>query len=186
MYDFVISDTHFFHKRIAELAGRPNDWQEQILWKWRSLIQPDDTVLHLGDVLMGQKQLWPTIGYLPGKVTMLNSGNHDEPHKLDYIYDEMGWAIIDEFDMKYRGWDIYFSHRPLWVDYPDSNDNTVVKVTQHGAVHAIHAINVHGHIHEKPAPSMFHINVSVEQTGYKPLRLKDVLDARIGQLENGY
>ena len=36
-------------------------------------------------------------------------------------------------------------------------------------------INVHGHIHDKPAPTPHrHINVSVEQLGYAPANLKDV------------
>ena len=37
------------------------------------------------------------------------------------------------------------------------------------------AVNVHGHIHDKPGPTPNrHINVSVEQLGYAPANLKDV------------
>jgi len=37
------------------------------------------------------------------------------------------------------------------------------------------AVNVHGHIHDKPAPTPNrHINISVEQLGYAPANLKDV------------
>ena len=37
------------------------------------------------------------------------------------------------------------------------------------------AVNVHGHIHDKPAPTPHHhINVSVEQLGYAPANLKDI------------
>jgi calcineurin-like phosphoesterase family protein len=186
MFDFVISDTHFFHKNIVEYAGRPANHNELMIQNWRAIVRFDETVLHLGDVLMGQKHLWPTIGWLPGKVTMLDSGNHDERHKLDFIVDEMRWAVCAEFDMKYRGWDIYFSHRPLWVEYPDPNDNTAVKLVQDFSAirRSQNAINVHGHIHEKVAPSRYHINVSVEQIGYKPVRLKEILDNKIGELEN--
>jgi calcineurin-like phosphoesterase family protein len=192
MFDWVISDTHFFHKNIVQYAGRPANHNELMIENWRKTVPDFDRdryyqkVLHLGDVLMGQQQLWGTIGWLPGTVSVLNSGNHDEPHKVKWIQENLGWQFIPEFDMQYRGWMIYFSHRPLWVDYPNPNDNTEVVVNREGLKHpGNHSINVHGHIHEKLAPSRYHINVSVEQIGYKPVRLKEILDNKIGELENG-
>ena len=38
------------------------------------------------------------------------------------------------------------------------------------------AINVHGHLHGNPAPTPRHVNVSVEQTDYTPVRLDQVLE----------
>jgi calcineurin-like phosphoesterase family protein len=183
MFDWVISDTHFFHKNIVQYAGRPANHNELMIENWHSTVREGETVLHLGDVLMGQQQLWPTI-LLTRNVDVLDSGNHDEPHKRKWIETYWGWKFIPEFDMQYRGWMIYFSHRPLWVDYPNPNDNTEVVVNREGLKYpGNHSINVHGHIHEKLAPSRYHINVSVEQIGYKPVRLKEILDNKIGELE---
>ena len=35
---------------------------------------------------------------------------------------------------------------------------------------------MHGHLHGKPAPTARHVNVSVEQTDYTPVRLDQVLE----------
>lgn len=49
------------------------------------------------------------------------------------------------------------------------------------------AVNVHGHIHDKPAPTPHrHINVSVEQLGYAPANLKDVRRLARRLLEGRY
>ena len=39
----------------------------------------------------------------------------------------------------------------------------------------IPAVNIHGHLHGAEDVSKRHANVSVERTGYRPLRLGDVL-----------
>ena len=46
------------------------------------------------------------------------------------------------------------------------------------------AVNVHGHVHEGTEATERHINLTVEQTGYAPLRLSEVVaraSRRIGQ-----
>lgn len=180
MFDFVISDTHFFHKNIVEYAGRPKNHDWLMVENWRKTVPAyNATVLHLGDVLMGQQEKWPTVGWLPGFVSVLDSGNHDEPHKRQFLEQERGWLFIREFSMEYRGYAIYFTHRPLWVTYPDPNDNTAVKIDSYLPPLSI---NVHGHIHEKLAPSRFHVNVCVEQINYTPINLKELLDRRIDEL----
>ena len=41
------------------------------------------------------------------------------------------------------------------------------------------AVNVHGHLHGQASPTRRHRNLSVERTGYAPVRLDEVLaDAR--------
>jgi len=133
--------------------------------EWQDTVQPDQTVLHLGDVLMGKPDLWPLIGKLPGRVDVLSSGNHDEPHKRKWIEENWGWTFRKDFQMRYRGWEVYFSHYPLW----ENTDRTRLDPNWKN-------INIHGHIHEKPAPSRFHINVSVEWIEYRPAPLQTLLD----------
>ena len=36
-------------------------------------------------------------------------------------------------------------------------------------------VNLHGHIHAAPAPTRHHRNLSVERTGYQPIRLSELL-----------
>ena len=165
MYDWIISDTHFYHDNIIRYAGRPKNHVELMLRNWRNLVMPDDTVLHLGDVLMNREELWKGIGWLPGKVSVLSTGNHDEPHKKQWIQRNWDWKFIPEFTIEYRGYDILFSHYPEETLPP-------------------HSINVHGHIHQLEDPSPFHINVSIERMDYRPMKLREILDKRIGELES--
>lgn len=167
LYDWVISDTHFFHENIIKYAGRPANHNDLMIENWKDVVRPEDTVLHLGDVLMGSAQRWQEIPRLPGRVHVLKSGNHDEPHKRKYLEEEWGWEFVAEFMVPYRGWSVSFTHEPLGELAP-------------------YNLNVHGHIHEKPDPSPQHINVSVEQIHYRPVYLRDLLDLRISKLEKEY
>ena len=170
MYDFVISDTHFFHDNIIKYAGRPQNHVELMIKEWQDTVRPDQTVLHLGDVLMGKPDLWPLIDELPGKVDVLVSGNHDEPYKRKWLEENWGWTFVKDFQMRYRGWEVYFSHYPLWVDAMGGPIGRLMLDPNWKNV------NIHGHIHEKQAPSPFHINVSVEWIEYRPTPLQALLD----------
>jgi calcineurin-like phosphoesterase family protein len=165
--DWIISDTHFFHDNIVKYSGRPENHTELMVQNWNNVVKPDDTVLHLGDVLMGARSKWMTIPRLRGRVEVLNSGNHDEEHKRKYIEASWGWRFRPDFTWQYRGWMIFFSHYPAMTEL----------------IQDIKGINVHGHIHEKEDPSRQHINVSVERINYRPVWLTDLLDKRIKALE---
>jgi calcineurin-like phosphoesterase family protein len=47
---WLITDTHFYHDRIIELAHRPKNYHELIINNWKWLVNEDDTVIHLGDI----------------------------------------------------------------------------------------------------------------------------------------
>lgn len=145
---------------------------ELMIKEWQDTVQPEQTVLHLGDVLMGKPDLWPLIDTLPGKVDVLTSGNHDEPHKRKWLEENWGWTFRKDFQMRYRGWEVYFSHYPLW----ENTDRLRLDPSWK-------KVNIHGHIHEREDPSRFHINVSVERIGYKPTNPQGILDERINELE---
>jgi|SRR5579859_5132388 len=191
MYDWIISDTHFNHVNIVEYSGRPVNHNELMQQNWRKLVRPEDTVLHLGDVLMGRQDLWPSMpGWLPGKVTVIE-GNHDHEHKLRFMHKEWGWEIMARLgvdisagpaiiEMDYRGYNIIFTHEPFMAyQDPKSGNNTDLIYTRLPEK----TINVHGHIHEKETGDLQRINVSVERISYQPVRLQQLLDARINLLE---
>ena len=181
MYDWIISDTHWNHQNIVEYSGRPVNHNELMQQNWRKLVKPEDTVLHLGDVLMGRQDLWKSMpGWLPGKVTMI-VGNHDHDHKVRFMEEEWGWTTSYEYLREdYRGYEIWFTHYPFMASQdPRSTNNTDMRYNKLPENY----INVHGHIHEKETGDLQRINVSVEKIGYQPVNLKLLLDARINLLE---
>lgn len=179
--DWIISDTHFNHENIIRYAGRPVEHNELMQQSWRKLVRPDETVLHLGDVLMGRRELWAGMpGWLPGVVSVLSSGNHDEPHKRAFMEFEWGWTFVTDFTVSYRGWDVLFSHYPHGTKIAvGAGDNVTVALV---ALLPPKTLNLHGHIHERPSPSSFHVNVCVEWMNYRPVRTRELLDRVIEEL----
>ncbi len=63
--------------------------------------------------------------------------------------------------------------------YPDEVDNFIsITVLSHEPLRQIPpgAICVHGHLHEGTEPTVRHINLTVEQTLYRPVRLARVVE----------
>ena len=55
---------------------------ETIIERWNSLVKPEDTVYHLGDVIMGDLEAGlPLVKSLNGKIK-LTLGNHDTPQRV--------------------------------------------------------------------------------------------------------
>lgn len=159
---WVISDTHFGHDRLVELAGRPADFTARIVTNWKRLVKPADLVLHLGDVAFETEGLTALIASLPGRKIVVR-GNHDN---------RPAWLMHRGFDFGcdyfvYRR--VAFSHKPL-VPIP------------YGA-----AFNVHGHFHDGThrlgeyasvpgfsAARERYVLVSIEQT-LAPVRLETLI-----------
>ena len=57
---FVTSDTHFGHDRKFLYSPRGfksiQEHDEAIIQNWNSVVEPDDTVYHLGDVMLGDNE----------------------------------------------------------------------------------------------------------------------------------
>jgi calcineurin-like phosphoesterase family protein len=89
---WVISDTHFNHAKILDFKdyiGKParsfdsaDHMNQCMMDNWVSVVKPNDTVIHCGDVLFGMDKVdWMTANFakLPRKdlflvtMTMLNS-----------------------------------------------------------------------------------------------------------------
>jgi calcineurin-like phosphoesterase family protein len=206
---FVISDTHFGHTNSWEkfkLAdGSPlrpftstEEMDETMIERWNAKVKPEDTVYHLGDVVINRKSLH-LVSRLNGKKRLVR-GNHDIFRDRDYR--EVGFeslygvrVFVDKFIL---------SHIPL---HPD-------------CVSGRFRVNVHGHLHanrvmrpgmkqwiEKqtkdlgaieyetdvfradysPEPDPRYLCVCVEQTNFEPLSFEEV-EERIQQqwLDTGY
>lgn len=170
---WLISDTHFNHSKLEEWGGRSGDWQEQI-WLGLKAIPPGDTLIHLGDICIGNDKevhdkLWADAfarNFAPfGQDirAILVRGNHDK--KGVAWYEEHGWDFVcDGLELIYQGHYLHLTHRPA---RPQGNTSW----------------NIHGHTHGNMHRSEeyldyydknYHIDISPELMGYKPLRL-DVL-----------
>jgi len=188
---FVISDTHFGHTNSWEKFKLPSgdplrpftsteEMDETMVERWNAVVSPQDTVYHLGDVVINRKSLHH-VKRLNGKKRLVR-GNHDIFKDADYR--EAGFdslygvrVFVDQFIL---------SHIPL---HPDC-------VTERFRV------NVHGHLHANEVTrdvivrpdSRFdtehefyrlqskidprYLCVSVEHTDYRPLSF-DEIEARI-------
>ena len=152
---WLISDTHFGHANIIRYASRPfasvQEMDEAMADRWNERVKGDDLVYHLGDVAVGRGGL-ELFAKLPGTKRLL-LGNHDDVGAI------MRNAPVQKIEL-FRGFreeGFIASHMPLREDDlpPD-------------------AVNVHGHIHNKPAPSARHLNLCVEHTDYAPVPIEEV------------
>jgi len=161
---YIIADTHFNHKRIVELAYRPKDYEERIRDSL-SILNAEDLLIHLGDVSLGKDAEINEEVFGPlacRKILVL--GNHDKNHSSHW-YMNHGWDFAcRSFVDKFFGWKIMFSHEPSRI--PEGVD-----------------FNIHGHLHaeiHRVAEFFWSRNercilVSLENTGYRPLLLEDIL-----------
>lgn len=154
---YVISDTHFNHANIIKYCNRPyaniEDMNKDIIDKWNSIItNPLDIVYHLGDVAFGGvEKTKPILAQLNG-YKLLVLGNHDIKISSN-TWKAMGFSGI--YNKPTQLGSLYIlSHEPLdEINIPKG------------------AINIHGHVHDNPLKSSKHICVSIECTGYKPVKI---------------
>lgn len=113
---WLTSDTHFNHEKIIEFCRSEfkdtNEMNEHIIKVWNEIIQPDDTVFHLGDFAFktGQKkdQVKAIVERLNGKKTLI-LGNHDNlKHIKDFAFDR----ILDTLEITHEGVTFKLAHFP--------------------------------------------------------------------------
>ena len=124
---YLITDTHFNHEIIKKYCGRPDNY-EDLIQKGLVQLKPEDLLIHLGDVCIGndvevhEKYIMP----LECKKWLVR-GNHDR--KSNSWYMSHGWDFVGrQVKDVYFGKKILFSHKPKiddgWYD-----------------------LNIHGHFH---------------------------------------
>lgn len=169
---WLTTDTHFGHAKMCQLGEepRPIDFEKRLLDGFAKLIKEDDILVHLGDFVFNEHELWAKAFFasVPCKV-WLAKGNHDK--RSDFWYLDKGFsAVASTFVIKRFGYKIAFSHKPLEdTGYFD--------------------VNIHGHFHDNDhrfwekylitrlTPK--HILLAVEWTDYEPVRLKKLLDKNL-------
>jgi calcineurin-like phosphoesterase family protein len=160
---WLISDTHFNHKKIGEYCDRPEGWQKLIIHNWNSVVKDGDTVIHFGDIAFANKeQMYNITRQLNGNIFLIK-GNHDRHSKK--WYEDVGIIVIPKFMINLENSDdvIYFTHRII----KDKKFN---------------GVNIHGHSHNtRPFITIdkqgVYVNISVENINYTPQKLSEILDS---------
>lgn len=184
MNRYFISDPHFGHYNIIKYSSRPfkdtREMNDYMITKWNETVKPNDHISCLGDVTMargGRIQREEFITLIKGLNghKRLYLGNHD--HFSAKVYLDAGFEKI------YATWrdedHIIFSHFPL---HPRSLGSAIANV--HGHTHTIPDyepviyIDENKKKHIKP-----YINISVEQTEYKPISIDEIKE-RIRKARN--
>lgn len=200
---WVVSDTHFGHENIIGFCHRPLDHDQLMIAEWRKWVPDDHTLLHLGDLAYKGNARFKhlTAQELTGGRKLLIQGNHDRQRFS--FYRASGFQIVKPFAIRYgpqddcdrcngKGWTTQFPGEPcdacegtrLWEPrYVVSFSHYPWNEIDDGRM-PVHTLRVHGHIHNngytRDAFVPFlknHVNLSVEQTKYRPVNLKLLLDA---------
>jgi calcineurin-like phosphoesterase family protein len=184
---WLVSDTHFGHAAMCrpDFAGRPLDHDRLMHDRWCEQVGRNDQLLHLGDLALHASPglLANVVKRLPGKKFLL-PGNHDR--KPAAYYAELGFTLLDELLLEefhnergklVRDYGFYWDDprsgkRILLSHYPDSR-------------RLDWDTNVHGHIHTNGFPAacpagLDYRNISVEVVGFRPWRLREILDGSDG------
>lgn len=190
---YVVSDSHFGHNNIVGFCHRPPDHESIMMERWAQAVPAGATVLHLGDLsYKGNARFKNLIApHLTGSRKLLIKGNHD--HGRYSFYRQSGFTLAMPFKISVSpqgdgtlyqpkverlegggiiepqgAWTISFSH------YAWGEDDEGRQPENH--------IRVHGHIHnngyfrDSYVPFLKnHINISVEQTKYRPVNLANLL-----------
>lgn len=205
---WVTSDSHFGHENIGDYCHRPLDYDQVMVAEWRKAVPDDATVIHLGDLCYRGNAWFKNIiaPELTGARKLLLKGNHD--HQRYNFYKQCGFNMVRDFKIPYEADFKQFLTGPCHmcqggtikggycVDCADSGEliskmppvEYQISFSHYPASDPLEydEIRLHGHIHNNGytrdgfVPFLRqHINLSVEQTKYRPVNLKLLLDAYI-------
>lgn len=159
-WTWIWSDLHLGHPVAILAFDRPfrntAEMDTALIEAWREAVADQETIVCLGDISaegcmhVGHEQMWNAA---PGYKRVV-LGNHD----VD-LANHVGALEIEG--------------RTTALVAPGNPDLVLTHVPLNQVPHGY--VNVHGHVHEKPSPTRNrHINVSVEQLAYQPVRMTDV------------
>lgn len=160
---FFTADTHFNHTRIIQYCSRPYEsadaMNRALVEEWNKVVQPKDTVFHLGDFGFGNSCL-EFVGKLNG-LKFLIRGNHDH-------------AFTDS-KLKSAGF-IEVYEKGLRICHTETHSYTYINCV-HAPVNLLqNCVNLCGHVHDKWKSQEGVLNVGVDVRGFRPVSLQVLLD----------
>lgn len=170
---FITSDTHFGHDREFLYGPRGfasiNEHDEEVIRRWNEVVKPEDTVYHLGDVMLGDNAHGlDCLRRLNGTIKIIR-GNHDTDTRWK-LYAELpnvelfDWATV----IKYKKYQFYLSHHPTFTSNLEKEPFL-----------RAHLVNLYGHTHQKKnfyndIPFMCH--VGLDSHNCYPVLLDDMIE----------
>lgn len=170
---FLTSDTHFGHNREFLWGPRgftsSQEHDEAVIKNWNETVSAEDTVYHLGDLMLGDNLYGiECVKRLNGHIKLIR-GNHDTDARWK-LYEKLpnvelvGWADV----IKYKKYNFYLSHHP-----------TLTSNLEKAPHLRMHLINLYGHTHQmgkfyQDMPFMFH--VGLDSNDNRPILLDDAIE----------
>lgn len=176
--NFYISDLHLYEKKFLD-KQRPNrrdfpdidTLHKMIGVNWKNKVKMQDSVYILGDVGSPRHclEIIRFMKKLPGKKILI-TGNHDLKNLEHGVFRSVFSEIHIYQRIKDKGRDVVLFHYPIeeWERY------------WAGAYH------IHGHTHLSEGHIEFlerRYNASVEENGYTPMTLDELIEKRKGGLQ---
>ncbi len=152
---FLISDTHFGHRKILEFEKefRPfnsiEEHDEFIVNQWNKTVSKRDVVYHLGDVLFGTNA-FESFSRLNGTIKLI-LGNHDQYPTETYL------QYVNKVHGSYKFDGNILTHIPI-------HESQFMRFKR----------NIHGHLHSKRLDDDRYVNCSCEQIGLTPIAYEDL------------
>jgi len=159
MTTLFTADHHFSHDAIIDMARRPfstvEEMDEHMIASWNEVVDPRDTVWHLGDFAhrCDPKRKRIIFGKLNGNKQLI-VGNHDEADTR-----KLGWGSVSEFkEITVEGQKIVLFHYAMRT-WPGVN---------RGALH------FYGHSHGRLPGNAFCTDVGVDCFDFRPVALPEI------------
>ena len=173
MQVFTISDTHFGHANIIKYCDRPfentHHMNKMMTQWWNEVVSDDDLVIFVGDFAYWRgsdkvENVRKYLQFLNGKKVCVR-GNHDP--STEKLLEAGFHSVCDSMVYSHEGARYLFAHHPLGPDKARLN------ILGELGARAL----IHGHQHnETPLVSgRKALNVSCENTNYRPMLLSEVV-----------
>lgn len=138
---YLISDTHLKHDAMKTYCLRPPNFTEQIHRNVMNTVKDSDTLIHLGDVGIGNYHDWEwMVQAWPGRKILIR-GNHDRARTCTWWMEHGFTFACDQLIIR----NILLTHEPA---------NAVIKSDGHRPYGALEeglpdgcVLNIHGHLH---------------------------------------
>lgn len=157
---YFTSDTHFAHINMLKYDNRPfhdiGEHDQELIRRWNLLVDPRDTVYHLGDVTWSPRNIEYLLERLNGKKHLI-WGNHDS----NRVRRAKGWAHSSSYEeISVNGQKLCLFHYPM----------SVWNCSHHGSWH------LHGHCHGRlaPDPTKKRLDMGTMCWAYSPVSFDEI------------